>query len=60
LPPGLNKVQVISNSGTIDHINLDKKRIGKLYARNSAAQFEEAVAGNGFTAPALDPTRKWL
>ena len=45
-----------SISGTTGHIKLGKKRIGKRSARNSHATFEEAGAGNGLTAPALDPT----
>ena len=45
-----------SISGAIGHIKLGKKRIGKRSARNSHATFEEAGAGNGLTAPALDPT----
>ncbi|MHB9071859.1 MAG: hypothetical protein ACYC54_15975, partial [Sedimentisphaerales bacterium] len=44
--------------GTIGHIKLGKKRIGKRSARNSHATFEAAGAGNGLTAPALDPTQK--
>ena len=42
--------------GTIGHIKLGKKRIGKRSARNSHATFEAAGVGNGLTAPALDPT----
>ena len=45
-----------STSGTIGRIRLGKKRIGKLYAGNPHVQFEAAGAGNGLTAPALDPT----
>ncbi|MHB9071155.1 MAG: hypothetical protein ACYC54_12405, partial [Sedimentisphaerales bacterium] len=36
-----------SISGTIGHIKLGKKRIGKRSARNSHATFEAAGAGNG-------------
>ena len=36
-----------SNSGTIGHIKLGRKRIGKRSAGNPHAAFEEAGAGNG-------------
>jgi len=40
----------------ISHINLGEKHIGKRSAGKLHAAFEEAGAGNGLTAPALDPT----
>jgi len=45
-----------SKSSTISHINLGVKHIGKRSAGKLHAAFEEAGAGNGLTAPALDPT----
>jgi hypothetical protein len=38
------------------HINLGVKRVGKRSAGKLHAAFDEAGAGNGLTAPALDPT----
>ncbi|HUU16122.1 MAG TPA: hypothetical protein VMW72_03145 [Sedimentisphaerales bacterium] len=40
----------------ISHINLGMKHIGKRSAGKPHAAFEEAGAGNGVTAAALDPT----
>ncbi|HUU17080.1 MAG TPA: hypothetical protein VMW72_08030 [Sedimentisphaerales bacterium] len=40
----------------ISHINLGMKHIGKRSAGKPHADFDEAGAGNGLTAPALDPT----
>ncbi|HUU15797.1 MAG TPA: hypothetical protein VMW72_01495, partial [Sedimentisphaerales bacterium] len=45
-----------SNSSMISHINLGMKHIDKRSAGKPHADFEEAGAGNGLTAPALDPT----
>jgi len=45
-----------SNSSTISHINLGEKHVGKRSAGKLHAAFDEAGAGNGLTAPALDPT----
>jgi len=45
-----------SNSSMISHINLGMKHIGKRSAGKPHAAFEEAGAGNGVTAAALDPT----
>ncbi|HUU15778.1 MAG TPA: hypothetical protein VMW72_01400, partial [Sedimentisphaerales bacterium] len=47
-----------SNSSMISHINLGMKHIDKRSAGKPHADFEEAGAGNGLTAPALDPTPK--
>ena len=40
----------------ISHINLGVKHVGKRSAGKLHAAFDEAGAGNGLTAPALDPT----